>query len=81
MRAIGVFLLFSYSVTSLFFGLIVKDFEPSSLLGKVADYSVSFDKARSELGFEPKILFETGMKETISWYVNNETWWKDLVAP
>jgi dTDP-glucose 4,6-dehydratase len=50
-------------------------------LGHDLRYSVSFDKARTELGFEPKILFEAGMKETISWYVNNETWWKDLVAP
>ena len=50
-------------------------------LGHDLRYSVSFDKARSELGFEPKIPFEAGMKETIGWYVNNETWWKDLVAP
>ena len=50
-------------------------------LGHDLRYSVSFDKARSELGFEPKIPFESGMKETIGWYVNHETWWKDLVAP
>jgi adenylate cyclase len=60
MRAIGVFLLFSYSVTSLFFGLIVKDFDPSSLLGKVADYSVSFDNKfydfRMKRHLDPKFM-------------------------
>ena len=60
MRAIGVFILFSYSVTSLFFGLIVKDFDPSSLLGKVADYSVSFDNKfydfRMKRHLDPKFM-------------------------
>ncbi len=50
-------------------------------LGHDLRYAVSFDKARFELGFEPRIPFEVGMKETIEWYVNNEAWWKDLVSP
>ena len=50
-------------------------------LGHDLRYAVSFDKARFELGFEPRIPFEVGIKETIEWYVNNEAWWKDLVSP
>mgnify|MGYP000152955297 CR=1 FL=1 len=50
-------------------------------LGHDLSYAVSFDKARFELGFEPRIPFEVGIKETIEWYVNNEAWWKDLVSP
>jgi dTDP-glucose 4,6-dehydratase len=50
-------------------------------LGHDLRYAVSFDKARFELGFEPRIPFEVGIKETIEWYINNEAWWKDLVSP
>ena len=50
-------------------------------LGHDLRYAVSFDKARFELGFEPRIPFEVGIKETIEWYVNNEAWWKELVSP
>lgn len=49
-------------------------------LGHDLRYAVSFDKARYELGFEPRIPFEVGIKETIEWYVNNEAWWKDVVS-
>lgn len=49
-------------------------------LGHDLRYAVSFDKARYELGFEPRIPFEVGIKETIEWYMNNEAWWKDLVS-
>jgi len=49
-------------------------------LGHDLRYSVSFEKAKSDLGFSPHISFEEGMKETIDWYLNNEAWWKALVS-
>lgn len=49
-------------------------------LGHDLRYSVSFEKATSDLGFVPRISFEDGMRETIDWYLNNEAWWKALVA-
>ena len=49
-------------------------------LGHDLRYSVSFEKAKSDLGFMPRISFEDGMRETIDWYLNNEAWWKALVA-
>jgi dTDP-glucose 4,6-dehydratase len=48
-------------------------------LGHDLRYAVSFEKARSELGFEPNIPFEVGIKETVDWYIHNEVWWKDLI--
>ncbi len=42
-------------------------------------YSVNCEKAKRELGHEPKIDFKTGLSETISWYKNNEQWWRPLV--
>ncbi len=50
-------------------------------LGHDLRYSVSFEKAKSDLSFVPRISFEDGMRDTIDWYLNNEPWWKDLVAP
>ena len=41
-------------------------------------YSVDITKISSELGYEPKINWETGLKETIDWYLENEAWWRPL---
>jgi dTDP-glucose 4,6-dehydratase len=41
-------------------------------------YSVDWTKINRELGYEPKVKFEDGLKETIEWYRNNEQWWKPL---
>lgn len=42
-------------------------------------YSLTGNKVRNELGIEPKIDFERGLKETIDWYVANESWWRPLL--
>jgi dTDP-glucose 4,6-dehydratase len=41
-------------------------------------YSVDWSKIKRELGYEPQVEFEKGLRETIQWYRNNETWWKPL---
>lgn len=41
-------------------------------------YSLDWAKINRELGYEPQVKFEDGLKETIQWYQNNETWWKPL---
>jgi len=42
-------------------------------------YSLTGTKARIELGIEPKIDFDKGLRETIAWYVSNESWWRPLL--
>lgn len=42
-------------------------------------YSVSSEKSKRELGFSPLLDFETKIKETIDWYVDNESWWAPLI--
>jgi dTDP-glucose 4,6-dehydratase len=42
-------------------------------------YSLTGNKSRKELNIGPKINFEDGLKETIEWYVNNESWWRPLL--
>lgn len=41
-------------------------------------YSVDWTKINKELGYEPKVEFENGLRETIQWYRDNEAWWKPL---
>lgn len=49
-------------------------------LGHDLRYSVSYEKANSQLGYEPIMNFETGLKETIDWYQKNPDWWKPLLS-
>ena len=42
-------------------------------------YSLTGNKAKRELQIEPLIKFESGLKETIDWYVSNESWWRPLL--
>ena len=41
-------------------------------------YSVDWTKIHKELGYEPQIKFEDGLKETVEWYKENITWWEKL---
>ena len=41
-------------------------------------YSVDIRKISIELGYKPKVNWETGLKETVDWYLTNEAWWRPL---
>ena len=41
-------------------------------------YSVDWTKIKNELGYEPQVTFEDGLRDTIQWYRDNEAWWKPL---
>ena len=43
-------------------------------------YSLDSSRIRSELGWKPKRSFEKALKDTIDWYVRNESWWKTLAT-
>jgi len=38
-------------------------------------YAIDPAKANDILGYRPKESFETGIRKTIDWYLENETWW------
>ncbi|QYR20617.1 dTDP-glucose 4,6-dehydratase [Paenibacillus sp. sptzw28] len=38
-------------------------------------YAIDPTKLTNELGWQPKYTFETGIKETVQWYLDNEDWW------
>jgi dTDP-glucose 4,6-dehydratase len=39
-------------------------------------YAMDISKIRKELGWEPKVSFEEGVRKTVEWYRGNEGWWK-----
>ncbi|MFZ2193658.1 MAG: dTDP-glucose 4,6-dehydratase [Candidatus Moraniibacteriota bacterium] len=47
-------------------------------LGHDLRYAISATKIKNELGWEPTVSFEEGMRATVQWYQNNEEWWKKL---
>ena len=47
-------------------------------LGHDFRYAVDFSKINKDLGWEPEVKFEKGIKDTIQWYQDNEQWWKAL---
>jgi len=47
-------------------------------LGHDKRYAINFSKIKKELGWEPQIKFEEGLKKMILWYQENEKWWKNI---
>ncbi len=47
-------------------------------LGHDFRYSVNYKKIYDELGYRPAMDFDSGLFETIAWYIENESWWKSL---
>ncbi|GAA4433488.1 dTDP-glucose 4,6-dehydratase [Actinokineospora soli] len=43
-------------------------------------YSVDITKISTELGYAPRVPFETGLAETVAWYRENRSWWEPLRA-
>ena len=43
-------------------------------------YAIDASKIQRELGWKPQETFETGMKKTVLWYLDNKWWWEPLYA-
>lgn len=61
--------------------------ESASLIRYVKDrpghdwrYAIDAGKARRELGYAPEETFETGIRKTLAWYLDNESWWRDVMS-
>lgn len=39
-------------------------------------YAIDASKIERELGWTPQETFETGLRKTVSWFLENEWWWK-----
>jgi dTDP-glucose 4,6-dehydratase len=59
--------------------------KPESLITFVKDrlghdrrYGIDATKITTQFGWQPKHNFESGIKATIRWYLNNKEWWQSL---
>lgn len=43
-------------------------------------YVINAQKISTQLGYTPQYTFETGIKRTVAWYLENETWWQALLG-
>jgi dTDP-glucose 4,6-dehydratase len=43
-------------------------------------YAIDATRIEQELGWRPEETFETGIEKTVRWYLDNEAWWRPLVA-
>lgn len=48
-------------------------------LGHDFRYSVDWSKIQSQLGYNPKVKFIDGIRDTIMWYRENTSWWEPLI--
>lgn len=42
-------------------------------------YAIDATKIMEELGYKPAEIFETGIRKTIKWYLENEQWWRGVM--
>lgn len=61
--------------------------KPESLIEFVTDrpghdlrYAIDPTKLETELGWKPKYTFETGIRQTIDWYLENREWWENIIS-
>ena len=61
--------------------------KPETLITYVTDrkghdlrYAIDPAKIETELGWKPKYNFESGIKETIKWYMDNQEWMDDVTS-
>ena len=60
--------------------------KPESLIKYVTDrpghdmrYAIDPTKLETELGWKPQDTFDTGIQQTIQWYLDNKEWWQNII--
>lgn len=46
--------------------------------GHDARYAIDPSRIREELGWRPSVTVEEGLERTVTWYLDNEAWWRPL---
>jgi dTDP-glucose 4,6-dehydratase len=46
--------------------------------GHDARYAIDANRIEAELGWTPSVTLEQGLRKTVAWYLENETWWRAL---
>jgi len=48
--------------------------------GHDARYAIDASKIESELGWVPEETFESGLRKTVQWYLDNTSWWTRVLS-
>lgn len=48
--------------------------------GHDARYAIDPSRIRAELGWRPSVTVDEGLRRTVRWYLENEAWWRALLA-
>ena len=43
-------------------------------------YSIDPSKIEKEIGWKPKFSFDTALRNTIEWYLQNRSWWENILS-
>jgi dTDP-glucose 4,6-dehydratase len=43
-------------------------------------YALATDKIKRDIGWQPEETFASGLKRTLAWYLENETWLKEIMS-
>jgi dTDP-glucose 4,6-dehydratase len=60
---------------------------PNTLISHVKDrlghdrrYAINAQKIKNDLEFLPEESFETGIRKTLTWFLNHQPWWNNLLS-
>jgi dTDP-glucose 4,6-dehydratase len=48
--------------------------------GHDARYAIDASKIERDLGWVPEETFESGLRKTVQWYLDNESWWRRVLS-
>jgi len=43
-------------------------------------YAINASKMQAELGWQPEETFESGLRKTVQWYLDNKIWWERVLS-
>ena len=60
--------------------------KPHSMIEHVGDrpghdkrYSINCSKIENEIGWKHQYNFDDALKQTVAWYLDNQSWWEPLI--